>query len=132
MSIISGLSNSALQSLPANSSTAKETGTASTSSSSLDALDTVSLTNKESLLESLLSSVSAADKSLSNLVQNEVILKAVEKANLFSTNPDLAKSLTGVSVNGSETTSSSGSSDLESYLDSLDAGSLCSLLNLKA
>lgn len=131
MSTISSLSNSALQSLLENSSSTKQT-VASSWSSSLDTMDTVSLTNKESLLESLLSSVSTSDKSISNLLQNEVILKAVEKANLFSTNPDLAKALTGVSVNSTDTTSSSGSSDLESCLDSLDSDSLGSLLDLLA
>lgn len=138
MSTVSGLDNSTLLSLLANaagtatSSSDEQSGTESTSSSYLDIQDAVKLTNKESLLKNLLGSLSSADESCSSLLENATILKAVEKADLFSTNPNLAEALTGISAGGAETTSSTDSSDLSSYIDSLDSDSLGSLLDLLA
>jgi hypothetical protein len=44
----------------------------------MDLPDTVTLTNKESLLQSLTASLSSADKSWSSLLESAVVLKAVE------------------------------------------------------
>lgn len=138
MSIVSGLDNSTLISLlsdalgTSGSSSESTTSGSSSSTGSMSLLDTVTLTNSESLLQGLIGSLSSSDKSYSSLLQSAVVLKAVEKADLFSTNQGLAEALTGVSANGTGTTSSSGATDLSSYLASLDEDSLGSLLDLTA
>jgi hypothetical protein len=67
MSIVSGLDNGTLlsllsEALGASSSSSEESAT-SGSTSSMDLPDTVTLTNKDSLLQSLTASLSSDDKS---------------------------------------------------------------------
>jgi len=106
MSSISALNtnnNNLLSSVQVNSqasnSTNSQSGTTSTAASSLNIQDVVSLElmqSKESLIQSLFSSNSSSVQNIFSMLEESTTLNAIEKTNLFSTNPQMAEALLGV------------------------------------
>jgi hypothetical protein len=106
MSSISALNinnNNLLSSTQANSqssnSTNSQSGTTAAAASSLNIQDVVSLEliqSKESLIQSLFSSNSSSAQNTFNMLEESATLTAIEKTNLFSTNPQMAEALLGI------------------------------------
>ena len=131
MSSISGLNtnnNNLLSSTqntsqPSNS-TSSTTGTTSTAASSLNIQDVVSLElmqSKESLIQSLFSSSSSPAQNAFSLLEESATLNAIEKTNLFSTNPQMAEALLGGNSSSQSTGNTGTTSTSASTSQSADS-----------